>query len=37
MAPIAIRVRNREGVVVADMAIGASYDFTGRLQLVRAC
>ena len=37
VAAVAIRVRRREGVVVSRVAIGASHDFPGRLQLVRAC
>jgi len=30
MAAVAIRVRHREGVIVADVAIGARHDLTGR-------
>jgi len=37
VAAIAIRVRRREGVVVAHVAVGASHDFTGRRHLVRTC
>ena len=32
---VAIRVRYREGVVVAHVAVGAGHDFTGRRHLVR--
>ena len=35
MAAVAIRVRRREGVVVAHVAVGAGHDFTGRRHLVR--
>ena len=35
MAAVAIRVRHREGVVVAHVAVGAGHDFTGRRHLVR--
>ena len=35
MASIAIRVRHRESVVVADVAVSAGHDFTGRRHLVR--
>ncbi len=35
MAPIAIRVRRREGVVVAHVAVGAGHHFTRRRHLVR--
>jgi len=31
---VAIRVRDGEGVVVVDVAIGAGTDFSGRSQLV---
>ena len=33
---VAIRVRHREGVVAAYVAVGAGHDFTGRRHLVRA-
>src|ERR1700692_2613957 len=36
VAPVAIRVRRGEGIVVADVGIGAGYHFAGRRQLVRA-
>ena len=36
VAAVAIRVRYREGVVVAHVAVGASHDFTRRRHLVRA-
>jgi len=36
VAAVAIRVRHREGVVVAHVAVGAGHDFTGRRHLVRA-
>jgi len=36
VAAVAIRVRRREGVVVAHVAVGAGHDFTGRRHLVRA-
>jgi len=35
VAAVAIRVRYREGIVVAHMAVGAGHDFTGRRHLVR--
>jgi len=35
VAAVAIRVRCREGVVVAHVAVGAGHDFTGRRHLVR--
>jgi len=35
VAAVAIRVRRREGVVVAHVAVGAGHDFTGRRHLVR--
>jgi hypothetical protein len=35
MATVAIRVRRGEGVVVPDVAIGASHDFASRCQLMR--
>jgi len=37
VAAVAIRVRYREGVVVAHVAVGAGHDFTGRRHLVRTC
>lgn len=36
VAAVAIRVRHSKRIVVPHVAIGAGYDFTGRLQLVRA-
>jgi len=36
VAAVAIRVRRRESVVVADVAVGAGHDFTGRRHLMRA-
>ncbi len=36
VAAVAIRVRRREGVVVAHVAVGAGHDFTHRRHLVRA-
>ena len=36
VAAVAIRVRRREGVVVAHVAVGAGHDFTGGRILVRA-
>ncbi len=35
VAAVAIRVRRREGVVVAHVAVGAGHDFTGRRHLMR--
>jgi len=35
VAAVAIRVRYREGVVVAHVAVGAGHDFTGRRHLMR--
>ena len=35
VAAVAIRVRHRESVVVADVAVSAGHDFTGRRHLVR--
>ena len=36
VAPVAVRVRSSEGIVVADVAIGAGSHFAGGGQLVRA-
>jgi hypothetical protein len=36
VASVAIRIRCSKRIVVADMAIGAGDDFSGRLQLMRA-
>jgi len=36
VAAVAIRVRRREGEVVAHVAVGAGHDFPGRRHLVRA-
>ena len=33
---VAIRVRHREGVIAAHVAVGAGHDFPGRRHLVRA-
>ena len=35
MAAVAIRVRHRESVVVAHVAVGAGHHFTGRRHLMR--
>ena len=37
VAAVTIRIRRRECVVVPDVAVGASHDFSGRRQLMGAC
>lgn len=37
VAAVAIRVCRRKGVVVSNVAIGAGYNFSSRLQLMRTC